>query len=78
MSVSLAVKMTWRIGARIGAQDLRMWAGIWSGPVALFVSSLCSRFVIPLVDMSRGGIGGYEFSAVSGVMLFSCVKTDWK
>ena len=72
------VKRTWRIGARVGAQDLRMRAGIWSGPVALLVSSLCSNFVIPLVEMSREGIGGYGLSAVSGVLLFSCVNTDWK
>ena len=52
------VKRTWRIGAMVGAQDLRMRAGIWSGPVDLFVSSLCSSFVMPFVDMSREGIWG--------------------
>ena len=72
------VKMTWRMGARVRAQDLRMRAGIWSGPVALFVSSRCSSLVMPLVDMSRGGIGGYGLSAVSSDLSFSCVKTDWK
>ena len=33
---------------------------------------------MPFVDMSRGGIGGYGFSVVSSVLLFSCVNTDWK
>ena len=45
------VNMTWRMGARIGAQDLRIRAGIWSGPVALLVSRVISSFVMPLVDM---------------------------
>ena len=62
----------------MGAQDLRIKAGIWYGPVALLVSSVISNFVIPLVVMSRGGIGGYGLSAMSGVLLSSCVKTDWK
>ena len=70
--------MIWRMGARIGAQDLRIRAGILSGPIALFVSRFDSNFVIPLVVISSAGIGGYGLSAVSSVLLFSCVKTDWK
>ena len=50
--------MIWRMGARVGAQDFRIRAGIWSGPVALLMSNVDSSFVKPLVVMSREGIGG--------------------
>ena len=41
------VKIICRIGARMGAQVLRMKGGILSGPCALFTSSDSSNFCIP-------------------------------
>lgn len=44
LEVSDWVKLDFRTGARVGVQDLRIKAGIWSDPMALFESSVVSSF----------------------------------
>lgn len=39
-------------------QNFRVNARIWSGSVALFVSSVIRSFCMPSVDMSSGGMPG--------------------
>ena len=38
-----------------------------SGPVDLFTSSPSSNFSMPLVDMSRGGMGGKGLCSMFGI-----------
>ena len=52
------VKITCRIGARVGAQVLRKKGGMLSGPEAFVTSLVSSNLRIPSVLMSRGGMGG--------------------
>ena len=52
------VKITCRIGARMGAQVLRKKGGILSGPEDLVTSLVSNNLRIPSVLMSRGGMGG--------------------
>jgi len=59
-------------------QDLRMKAGIRSGPVELDVSSPSSNFFTPFVVMSRGGMLGKGLCGMLGIWSSSCVYTDWK
>lgn len=72
------VKMDCRTGARAGAQDFKIMAGIWSSPVTLFGPSVVNSFRVLLVEMSSGRIGGCGLSSMSGVLSSSCVKMDWK